>query len=51
MAFEDWQDWKAANGMREYDYRTVFARGGDVARENGYAVDVLAAHHRNVAYR
>jgi hypothetical protein len=27
-SFQEFTDWKKANGLKEYDYRTVFTPGG-----------------------
>jgi len=29
VSFDAWKTWKTANGLREYDYRTVFTPGGE----------------------
>jgi hypothetical protein len=33
-SFQEFTEWKKANGLKEYDYRTVFTPGGLNPREN-----------------
>jgi hypothetical protein len=33
VAFDAWNAWKAANGLRQYDHRAVFTPGGENPRE------------------
>ena len=28
LAFDAWNDWKVANGLKEYDYQTMYSPGG-----------------------
>ena len=39
-SFQEFTDWKNANGLKEYDYRTVFTPGGTNPRESvGHSAD------------
>lgn len=33
LTFDAWKDWKAANGLKEYDYRTMYSPGGEAPQE------------------